>query len=70
MKEYRLGKASVLKFGSKIIISVDEKWSSVFGEKDPKFNVVIDKDGIFTLCGPKVNLHPHKDHPTVAQEDL
>lgn len=70
MKEYKLGKASVLKFGSKVIISIDEKWCNLFEEKNPKFDIVINRDGIYTLCGPKLNLNPHRDHPITKREDL
>ena len=69
MRETNLGQISLLHFGPKTILCIDEGWNKFF-KSEPVFEAVIDKDGRIVLRGPKLNLNPHRDHPAAKQENI
>lgn len=66
MREINLGNISPHSFKGKLLVAIEERWKNFFID-DPTFEVVIDKDGRYTLRGPVVQNSQHD--PTVAQED-
>lgn len=64
-----LGDVESIILQNKILLMLDVKWYQFFNQNNPKFEVIIDKDGRISLRGPKVNLSPHRDYPTADQEE-
>ena len=60
LKEQNLGIVSSLKFENKILIPLDIRWSKIFKDDEPKFQVKIDKNGNWVLVGPQIK----QQHPT------
>ena len=66
MNEIKLGVLSSHNFKGRFLVAIEERWKNFFTD-DPTFEVVIDKDGRYTLRGPVVQNSQHD--PTAAQED-
>lgn len=70
MKERKLGTLHSFKIENKVLLSIADKWCQFFNCENPEFEVVIDKDGRYTLRGPVVHQNPPKSDPTAEQEDI
>jgi hypothetical protein len=66
LREIKLGIISPYSFKGKFLVAIEERWKNFFTD-DPTFEVVIDKDGRYTLRGPVVQNSQRA--PTVVQED-
>jgi len=73
LKEKSLGVIIPYSFKGRLLIAIEliaieEKWNNFF-QDTPKFEAVIDKNGRYTLHGPKVSHSPRNADPTAAQEE-
>ena len=68
MKEKSLGFITPYSFKGRLLIAIEEKWNNFF-QDTPKFEAVIDKNGRYTLHGPKVSHSPRNADPTAVQEE-
>jgi len=63
-----LGTLSSFSIQGKTLFAISEGWKKFLGDT-PTFEVIIDKDGRYSLLGPKVNYSPNRTKRTPAKED-
>ncbi len=65
MKEKSIGFLSSFFIQGKLLVAMNGDWENVLGN-NPTFEVIIDKDGRYTLRGPRVNHNPRGADPAAV----